>query len=156
MRGADTATRARRGSLASCCRSVASWARSRCSTRSRRWSAISRSVVQELDPLLAELGELEVVDETHHLTQAAIDVRLIGSDLAHAEDRALPEVVVLAFRDRDVELLLHPRLDRPQHAPLALERVGLRQPELEAEDADDHRRSAPRPIARLPARPSPT
>ena len=43
------------------------------------------SVVQELDALLAELGELQVVDEAHDLAQARVDVRLVGAHLAHAE-----------------------------------------------------------------------
>ena len=44
----------------------------------------SASVVQELDPLLAELGELQAVDELDHLAEARVDVRLVRADLAHA------------------------------------------------------------------------
>ena len=38
-----------------------------------------------------------------------------------AQNRALPQVVIIALRDRDVELIGGPRLDALQNAPLALE-----------------------------------
>src|SRR5262245_42158907 len=94
--------------------------------------------MEELEALLADLGSLELLDEVHALAEAAVDVCLVATDLAHAEQRALPEVVVLALGDRHVELVLHPRLDRAEHAPLALERVVVVQQQLEPEDADDH------------------
>src|SRR5262249_4590982 len=71
------------------------------------------------------------------------DVALLRSDLAHPERRALPEVVILTFRDRDVELVLHPGLDRSEHAALPLEGMVLRQKQLEAQDADHHTGRSP-------------
>src|SRR5205814_9532318 len=95
---------------------VASSACTRWATRSGRRSAIAPgSVVEELEALLAHLGELEPVDEADDFAETAVHVRLLPSDLAHAEGRALPVIVVGAFRDRDVELVLYARLDRPQH-----------------------------------------
>src|SRR4029453_4746929 len=55
------------------------------------------SVVQELDPLLAQLGELQAVDELHDLAQARVHVTLLRPDLAHAEDGSLPVIVLLAL-----------------------------------------------------------
>src|SRR3989454_11668426 len=100
---------------------------------------LSVSVVEELEALFAHLGELEPVDEADDFPEAAVHVRLLRPDLAHAEGRALPVIVVGAFRDRDVELVLHTRLDGPQHAALALERVILGEQQLEPEHADHHR-----------------
>src|SRR5437899_13059063 len=110
------------------------------------------SVVEELEALLAHLGELEPVDEADDFAETAVHVRLLPSDLAHAEGRALPVIVVGAFRDRDVELVLYARLDGPQHAAFALERVILGEQQLEPEHADHHRypsrtRAAPAPRA---------
>ena len=49
------------------------------------------SVVQELDPLLAELRRAAGPSmKRDDLAQTAVDVRLVGADLAHAERRALP------------------------------------------------------------------
>src|SRR5262249_49893146 len=103
-----------------------------------RHRILPRSIVQELQPFLAELGELQAVDELYHLSEARIDVPLRPPDLAHPEDRALPQVVVVALRDRHVELVLHSRLDRAQHAALPLEGMVLGQPQLQPENADHH------------------
>src|SRR2546426_2147163 len=112
------------------------------------------SVVEELETLLAHLGELEPVDEADDFAETAVHVRLLPSDLAHAEGRTLPVIVVGAFRDRDVELVLYARLDRPQHTALALERVILGEQQLEPEHADHHgpaRRASGRALGRLRA-----
>src|SRR6185503_12669082 len=136
---AVTVTRRRRGSFASRMTSRASSLCTRCPTRSGRRSAMRRSrVVQELDPLLGELRDLELPDEADDLPQAAVDVRFVRTDLADAEERALPEVVVLALGDRDVELVLHARLDGAQHAALALQRMVLGQEQRQTEHADHH------------------
>src|SRR5262249_30186781 len=103
-----------------------------------RHASSQASIMQELHALLAELGELQVVDEPHHLAQAGVDVALLRTHLADTERRPLPERVVLALRDRHLELVLHPRLDGAEHAPLAFERVILGEEQLETEDADHH------------------
>src|SRR2546427_11867936 len=170
MRTAVTVRSRSRGSFAWRRKSAASAACTRWATRSgRRPATAPSSRVEELQACLAHLGELEPVDEVDDLPQAAVHVRLVRADLAHAEGRALPVIVVGALRDRDVELVLHARLDGPQHAALALERVVLGQQQLEPEHADHHlypslalalypsrsrRGAAPvRPSARPPARP---
>src|SRR5213594_644407 len=140
MRTAVTVRSRSRGSFAWRRRSAASSACTRWATRSGRRSATApSSIVEELEALLAHLGELEPVDELDDSPQAAVHVRLVRADLAHAEGRALPVIVVGALRDRDVELVLHARLDGPQHAAFALERVILGEQQLEPEHADHHR-----------------
>src|SRR3989449_3823017 len=112
------------------------------------------SVVEELEALFAHLSELEPVDEADDFAETAVHVRLLRPDLAHAEGRALPVIVVGAFRDRDVELVLYARLDGPQHAAFALERVILGEQQLEPEHADHHgpaRRASGRALGRLRA-----
>src|SRR3989449_7066831 len=112
------------------------------------------SVVEELEALFAHLGELEPVDEADDFAETAVHVRLLRPDLAHAEGCALPVIVVGAFRDRDVELILYARLDGPQHAAFALERVILGEQQLEPEHADHHgpaRRASGRALGRLRA-----
>src|SRR5262245_27881507 len=128
MRTPVIVTCRRRGSPASRSNQPASSDCTRCATRSGRRSAMAASsVVEELDPLPTQLGHPELLDELDNVTEAAVNVLAIGAHLAHPEDGALPEIVLLALRDRHVELVLHPRLDHAQHAPLALERVVLGQ-----------------------------
>src|SRR3989442_13812442 len=112
------------------------------------------SVVEELEALFAHLGELEPVDEADDFAETAVHVRPLRPALAPAEGRALPVIVVGAFRDRDVELVLYARLDGPQHAAFALERVILGEQQLEPEHADHHgpaRRASGRALGRLRA-----
>src|SRR5262245_7789746 len=111
----------------------------RWATRACRRSATLASIMQELDALGAELGELEAVDELDDLPETCVHVGLIGADLADAERDPLPEVVVVALRDRHVEGVAHPRLDRPDHAALPLERVVLGEQQLETQHPDHHR-----------------
>src|SRR5439155_6637623 len=136
IRTAVTVRSRSRGSFASRRKSVASSACTRWATRSWRRSAMARrSVVEELEALLAHLGELEPVDEADDFPETAVHVRLFRSDLAHTVGLALPVIVVGAFRDRDVVLVLHARLDGLQHAALALERVILWVQQLDPEHA---------------------
>src|SRR3989442_11388260 len=112
------------------------------------------SVVEELEALFAHLGELEPVDEADDFAETAVHVRPLRPALAPAEGRALPVIVVGPFRDRDVELVLYARLDGPQHAAFALERVILGEQQLEPEHADHHgpaRRASGRALGRLRA-----
>src|SRR5262249_160143 len=139
MRTRVIVTCCRRGSPASRSNQPASSDCTRCATRSGRRSAMAvSSVVEELEPLRAQLGHPELLDELDDVTETAVDVLAIGAHLAHPEDGALPEIVLLALRDRHVELVLHARVDRAEHAPLALERVVLGQQQLQAEYPDDH------------------
>src|SRR5437773_8768747 len=155
MRTAVTVRSRIRGSFAWRRRSAAGSACTGWATRAGRRSATApSSIVEELEALLAHLGELEPVDEVDDRPQAAVHVRLVRADLAHAEGRALPVIVVSAFRDRDVELVLYARLDGPQHAAFALERVILGEQQLEPEHADHHgpaRRASGRALGRLRA-----
>src|SRR5262249_46060098 len=132
-RTAVMVTACSRGSCASRSSRRASSAWIRWATRSRRCSATgsSRSVVEELHPLLAEFGELQAVDELDHLAQAGVDVRLIRPHLAHPQDGPLPVIVLLALGDRHVEGVLDSGLDGTQHAALALQRMVLGQQQLE-------------------------
>src|SRR2546428_9264399 len=112
------------------------------------------SVVEELEALFAHLGELEPVDEADDFAETAVHVRLLRPDLAHAEGRALPVIVVGAFRVRHVELVRYARLDGPQHAAFALARVILGEQQLEPEHADHHgpaRRASGGALGRLHA-----
>src|SRR4029077_16909901 len=104
------------------------------------------SVMQELDALLPELGELQVIDELHHLAETRIHVALLPPPLAPPAQRSLPEVMILALRDRHVELVLHPRLDGAEHAALAFQRVVLRQGQPAAQDTAPPAGGPPAPV----------
>src|SRR5690349_18981036 len=111
-----------RGSLTSRSKSSESADCRSAPTRSVRWPAMgARSIVQELELLVTELGDLHVVDVAHDLAQRRIHERLVGADLRDAEQPALPQIVVARFGDRHVELVADPSLDRAQHAPLPLQ-----------------------------------
>src|SRR5207253_9502188 len=87
-----------------------------------------RSVVEELDALGPELGELEPVDETHDFLQTPLDVRLLGPHLRYAERGAPPEAPAPALRARRAARGLRPRLERAAHATLPLSRTVLLRP----------------------------
>src|SRR4029453_17463553 len=90
---------------------------------------------------LPHFGDVEILDEAHHLAQCAVDVPGVGPDLRDAEHRALPEIVVIAFRNRDVEGVGDTGLDLAQHAALALQRVVLGDEERQLQHTDDHGRA---------------
>ena len=74
---------------------------------------------------------------------AAVDLPLLGADLAHAEGRALPEILVVTFRDRHVEVVGDLRLDLAEDSTLPLQRMILGDVHDEAKDAHDHGRIRP-------------
>jgi len=47
------------------------------------------SVVQELEPLCAQLGHPELLDEGDDVAKTAVHVLPIGAHLAHSEDGAV-------------------------------------------------------------------
>src|SRR3989337_2804965 len=91
-----------------------------------------RAIVHHLRvrPLVADEGD----DAGHHL----VGVALAGGHAGDAERDHLPAVVVVHLGDGDVELVVQPRDERLDHAPLVFERVVLGQAEPDAAEADGH------------------
>jgi len=87
---------------------------------------------------IAHLGEAHAVDEVYHFLQCRLHHRLAAADHGEAQHRALPEILVAAFADRNVEFIRDPRLNALDDAALALERVILGQDQTEFENPHDH------------------
>src|SRR5579871_1891533 len=109
------------------------------------------SIVDDFQVFVAERCERERIDEVDDLAQGRIDEGPIAPNLADAKFSALPHIVVVRLRDRNIELGAHASLDCAEHLPLAFERVILGQVEGESQDTDNHRKNLARHRARLPA-----
>ena len=158
MRTAVTVTRARRGSFAARRSSVGQLRLDQVRDTFGAPLRHRASVVEELELLLAELGELQIVDEAYDLAQAAC--RRAPGRHRPGSRRASARCQRSWSSHSAIETLnvfWTRALIVAEHAALALERVVLGQQELETEHADHHRRRplGPRPSARRPARPSP-
>jgi hypothetical protein len=77
----------------------------------------------------------------------------IVADAGYAQGSHLPHVLVFDLSDRDVELILHPRGDRPENHSLALKGMVLRDAQSDPQGTDVHlvNRKEPRKLtARIP------
>src|ERR1700722_6162087 len=66
-----------------------------------------RSVAENFELLIAQRSQCECVDKFHDLAQGRVDEGTIATDLADPEFGALPHIVMVGFRDRNVELVAH-------------------------------------------------
>ena len=62
----------------------------------------------------------------------------IVADAGYAQGSHLPHVLVLDLGNRDVELILHPRGDRPEHHSLALQGMVFRDAQPDPQGTDVH------------------
>ena len=90
---------------------------------------------------IAQLGESQGIDKIDDFGQGFLDPRLCRARGGESENSALPEILITALGHRDIELVSHSTLNAFQHAPLALQRVVLRNRELEFKDSHDHRQT---------------
>ena len=58
--------------------------------------------------------------------------------MAKPEQGALPQVLIAALSDGNIESMRHPRLDSFDDSPLALERMIFRNHQVELENTDNH------------------
>src|SRR5262249_23480354 len=91
--------------------------------------------------------ELLAVQVALRLVEQLLGLAVLARDAREREPAALPELVVVDLGDRDPEPVLELRLRRLDELPLALQRPGLREVQLDGEDAHVPR---PHPVI-LPA-----
>lgn len=94
--------------------------------------------MEDFDAILAQLRNLHVFNKADNLAQCPVNVRSVGPDLTDSEDGALPEVVGITLRDRNVERVRHPRFDLLDDTAFTLERMVLGKEQRQLEDSNDH------------------
>ncbi len=77
--------------------------------------------MKPLESSFTHFSQTERIDEIDDPLQRCFDNRLAGSRRGKSQNRALPQVLIAALRDRDVELIAYPRLNAFQDSALALE-----------------------------------
>src|SRR5215468_5071596 len=119
-----------RGSLSS---AIASESTSRSDSFTRRM----RSVIGGHDhPLGAGHLVLLTVEIPQGIVQQPVELAVLAGHAGDRQPRTLPEVVVVDLGDGRAEAVLQLRLRRLHVLALALERPGLREVEVDGEDAD--------------------
>ena len=73
-----------------------------------------------LDGGFADFRQAKRIDKVDDLAQRCFDDRLARSRDCEAQNRALPQLLIAALRDRDVKLIAHARLYAFQDSALAL------------------------------------
>src|SRR5262245_2717549 len=71
-----------------------------------------------------------IFDEVHGLGHDFVGVTRVGGDVGEREGGALPRVLVVDLRYRDLEARPHPLLEPPEDVALALQRIHVRQVQL--------------------------
>jgi hypothetical protein len=87
---------------------------------------------------LAQKRESHTIDKIDEILQRRLYHRFAGTDRGEAEHRALPEILMIAFGDGNVELFRDPGLNALDDPALALERVIFGQNQIELENPHDH------------------
>lgn len=85
----------------------------------------------ELDFDLTYFRQSHRIHEIDDFLEGRFHNRLARADHAKAKDRALPEVLVPAFRNRDVETVRDLRLNSLEHSSFAFQGVILGEPKVE-------------------------
>ena len=77
--------------------------------------------MKKLARRITDLDEAKAFNEVNHAVQRGLDHGLARPSRGKAQDRALPQVLVIALGNRDIEVIGGPRLDALQNSALALE-----------------------------------
>jgi len=86
--------------------------------------------MEDFDFRIPYFGQAETIDKIHDLLQRCLDDGLAAPYGAEAQDRALPEFLISAFRDRNVELIRGSDLNSFENPALALQGMILGQHEI--------------------------
>ena len=78
----------------------------------------------------------------------------VVADAGNAQGSHLPHVLVLDLSDRDVELILHPGGDRPEHHSLALQGMVFRDAQPDPQGTYVHVKNCQEPRKLTPLCPS--
>ena len=103
--------------------------------------------VKKFDADRADFGQTQLVDKLDDLGQRRFDDRPAGAGDREAEQGALPQVLIAALSDGNIESMRHPRLDSFDDSPFALERMIFGNHQVELENTDNHGENGNRKVA---------
>ena len=86
--------------------------------------------MKDLDFRVPDFRQAEAIDEVHDFLQGRLDNGPAAADDAEPEDCALPEILIAALGNRDVELIRDPGLNSFEDPALTLQGMVLRQHEI--------------------------
>lgn len=75
-------------------------------------------VMQKLNSFFTNFDKMHIVDKSYDRLKRAVNVGLIRADLTDAKLRLLPQVVLGALRNRDIEFIAYAAFDLPEDAAL--------------------------------------
>lgn len=93
----------------------------------------------QLDLKVEELGQMQTIYEVHNSGEVAVGVAFVVADNGHPQLNALPEVLMVHFRYRDVETILHAVDNSLDHPALSLKGAVVAQVKSDGADAYEHR-----------------
>jgi len=96
------------------------------------------SAVEKFHAGLPDFGQTQLIDKLNDLVQARFDDRPASTGDCEAEQGTLPQVLITAFGDGNIESMRHPRLDSFDDSPFALERMIFGDHQVELENTDNH------------------
>jgi hypothetical protein len=94
--------------------------------------------LEQLDVAVGHFREMRLFDEDERASQQIAHLGPVAARRGHAEYGALPGVLSVDFRDRDVEAIAQPPHDRADDTTLFLERLRPVDVQLDDGGADDH------------------
>ena len=93
----------------------------------------------QLDLKVEELGQMQPIYEVHNSGEVAVGVAFVVADDGHPQLNSLPEVLMVHFRYRDVETILHAVDNSLDHPALSLKGAVVAQVKSDGADAYEHR-----------------
>src|SRR5688572_874485 len=96
------------------------------------------ALVPELREAVEHLDVARVMRLRRRRGQSRIEMPVIGVDGDDSQPRALPEILMLDFGHRDVELVPEPGLQAAQRLPLVLERPRPREMKIQSQETNNH------------------
>jgi hypothetical protein len=104
--------------------------------------------IQELDFVVQNLGIAPVgLNEVHHVGQGLVAMAAVVTDAGYAQGSHLPHILVIDLGDGDIELILHPRGDRPDNHSLALKGMVFRDAQPDPQRAYVHFENNGNPVS---------
>ncbi len=93
----------------------------------------------ELDLKVEELSQMQAFYEVHNSGEGAVGVAFVVADNGHPQLNALPEVLMVHSRHRNVETILHAVDNSLYHPTLSLKGAVVAQVKTDGADAYEHR-----------------
>ena len=96
--------------------------------------------MKELRASFAHLSQTKIIDKFNNPLKRRFDDRSAAPDRTESQNRALPQVLIVAFSDGHIKLVGDARLNPFHDSALAFERVTFGNQQVELEHSHDHGR----------------